>query len=197
MINVETFHNRVILHSCTYCIYDETSLEGYLIDAGDSLPVLTFIKDKRINIRGIFLTHCHFDHVYGINDFVDAISETKIYCSHETLMGLKDENLNMSYMYQDDEFIVPTGERYFVINHNSKVTCFGKDIEILSTSGHDVDCLCFIIGDSIFTGDSYIPYAPVIYPWKHSNKDDALKNEQMLKGLVANRGLNVYPGHFQ
>lgn len=197
MIKVEVFHNTVVLKSCTYCIYDDQTNEGYIIDAGDAEPVLSFIKKNGIIIRGMFLTHCHYDHIYGINDFLEKLPELKIFCSEGTMKGARDENLNMAYMYREDEFIGPAEERFCIINQHSKVLCFGKELEIIETPGHDIDCLCFIIGNSIFTGDSYTPYAPVIYPWKHSNKDDALKNEQSLKDMINKRNLSVYPGHFQ
>ena len=197
MIKVETFHNTVILQSCTYCVYDDVTYEGYVVDAGDASPVLKFIKENGINIKGVFLTHCHYDHIYGINDFVDALPEVKVYCSEETLVGLNDENRHMAYMYQEEDFIAPSNEHYCIINRNSRVVCFGEEIEIIETPGHDIDCLCYVIGNLIFTGDSYTPYAPVIYPWKLSNKEDALKNEQILKDLVKQMNLDVYPGHFQ
>lgn len=197
MIKVESFHNSIILQSCTYCIYDDVMQEGYVVDAGDATPVLKYIKENRIRIKGIFLTHCHYDHIYGINEFVDSLPGVKIYCSGETLLGLRDENRNMVYMYQEEDFNAPSDDYFCIINQNSNVLCFGKEIEIIETPGHDIDCLSYIIGESIFTGDSYTPYAPVIYPWKHSNKEDALKNEQALKDMVNKRKLSVYPGHFQ
>lgn len=197
MPKVEIFHNSVVLQSCTYCVYDDITHDGYIVDAGDSEPVISFILLKNITIKGIFLTHCHYDHIYGINEFVEAFPNAMVYCSAETLNGLKDENRNMAYMYQDEGFIAPSDNHYCVINHNSSVLCFGKEIEIIETPGHDIDCLSYIIGESIFTGDSYTPYAPVIYPWKHSNKEDALRNEQILKDIVNDRKLMVYPGHFQ
>ena len=197
MVKVQTFHNSIVLQSCTYCIYEEVTKEGYLVDAGDAGPVLSFMNQQGIELKGIFLTHCHFDHVYGINEFLKALPGTKVFCSEGTKEGLQDENLNMAFMYQEEEFIGPADFNYNIIDRESKIICFKKHIEIIETSGHDKDCLSYIIDDNIFTGDSYTPYADVIYPWKHSNKEDAIKNEQFIKSLIASRNLKVYPGHYQ
>ena len=196
MLKVEAFRGSNILQPCSYCIYDNTS-EGYLVDAEDVKTVISYVQTNNIEIKGIFITHCHFDHVYGIKEISDAFPSARIYCSRETFIGLKDENLNMAYMYQDEDFLVPSDEHFTIIDANSKIFCFGNTIEILQTAGHDIDCISYIVGDCIFTGDSYIPYTSVVYPWKNSNKEDALLNEKMLKTLAVNRHLKVYPGHYQ
>lgn len=98
MIKVKTFNNSAILKSCTYCVYNNQTHEGYIVEAGDAEPVLSFIKEKEIVVKGIFLTHCHYDHIYGINDFLEALPEIKIFCSEETMKGMHDEDLNMAYI---------------------------------------------------------------------------------------------------
>src|SRR5574344_2714232 len=136
MIFVKVFHNS-ILNSCSYCIYDDTNKYGYIVDVGDVEPIMSFVTENRINIKGIYLTHSHFDHVYGLNLIANLIPIVPIYCSAETLCGLKDERINMAYIYLDDDFIIPSDERFTIINHGSVISCFSMNIEIISCSGHD------------------------------------------------------------
>lgn len=196
MIKVNTFHNS-ILRSCSYCIYDDVSFEGYLVDVGDVEPILSFIKSNHILIEGVFLTHPHFDHVYGITEFINYNPSVRIFCSEEALSGLKNEDVNMSYMYLEDEFNLPPDERFEIINSDSRLTCFSFPLQIISCPGHDTGCLSYIIGDNIFTGDSYTPFAPVTYNWHRCDKQQALENEAYIREIIKVKGLKVYPGHYQ
>jgi glyoxylase-like metal-dependent hydrolase (beta-lactamase superfamily II) len=196
MIIVSIFHNS-ILKSCSYCIYDEESLEGYLIDVGDAQPIIDFIQTHGIDLKAVLLTHPHFDHVYGINEIVNAYPDIRIYCSSETLDGLKDEDINMSYMYLEDEFKIPDDSVFRLIDEAADVRCFNKQIRIEQCQGHDTGCLAFIIENNIFTGDSYTPFAPVTYNWHRCNKEMALESEKRLISIIQNEDLHVYPGHYQ
>ena len=183
MIKVEVFHNS-ILKSCSYCIYDDISLQGYIIDVGDVEPIKSLITERNIDIDGIFLTHPHFDHVYGIMGWANVYPSTLFYCSAKTLEGLKDEDVNMSYMYLEDVFEMPQERQFVIIDERSSVECFGKPIQIIPCPGHDSGCLSFIIESNIFTGDSYTPFAPVTYNWHRCNKELALKSEAYLLELI-------------
>lgn len=196
MVEVEIFHNSV-LKSCSYCVYDNITLEGYVIDAGDATPICGFITKNQIKVKGIFLTHPHFDHVYGVIELVKHFPSAPLYCSLETLEGLHNENVNMSYMFLDDIFRIPDGTIIMVIDENSHILCFGCPIHIIPCPGHDSGSLSFVFGKCIFTGDSYIPFAPVTYNWRRSDKQLAIKSESFLIEIVNSKGLRVFPGHYQ
>lgn len=55
-MNVITIKNE-LLQSATYFIGD------YLVDCGGSDRIFESLEGRELN--GIFLTHCHQDHVYG------------------------------------------------------------------------------------------------------------------------------------
>lgn len=196
MLKVCSFHNS-ILKSCSYCIYDNSSWDCYVMDVGDAEPIKSFIKDNRMNLKGIFLTHPHFDHVYGISELTTEFPTAKIYCSAETLEGLKDEDVNMSYMYLEDEFQIPDDSQFELIESSSEISCFGHSIQIIACPGHDTGCLCYIIGQNIFTGDSYTPFAPVTYNWHRCDKEKALESESRIVEIIKTKGLRVYQGHYQ
>ena len=81
-----------LLQSATYFI------GNYLIDCGDGDAILKIAKEQRKDIYGIFLTHCHQDHIYGIPKVMELFPNAKIYCSSMTHKGLKDDSLNLSYI---------------------------------------------------------------------------------------------------
>ena len=52
-----------------YLFFDAGTREGILIDTANSpKEVLKRIKDRRISLRTIVLTHCHHDHVGGVDE---------------------------------------------------------------------------------------------------------------------------------
>jgi len=47
-----------------YLVWDEVSREGALFDTGwDAGPILTMVAENSINLRHLFLTHTHEDHI--------------------------------------------------------------------------------------------------------------------------------------
>ena len=50
-----------------YLVYDETTLEGAIVDPGDRADMLLAdIEDKKIKLKYILLTHAHFDHILAV-----------------------------------------------------------------------------------------------------------------------------------
>lgn len=167
-----------LLRSCTYILYDSTEYV-FLIDCGDSDKVLKWIKTNNKIIKGIFLTHCHYDHIYGLGNVLRENPFVILFASKATIMGLKDENKNLSYIIKEENIIFNEEFRERQINEG----CYTFDtlqIEVLHTPGHSDDCLSYIIEDYIFTGDSFIPHTKVFANWPTSNKLLAIEQEQRL-----------------
>lgn len=176
-----------LLQSATYLF------DGYLVDCGDSEKVIQALEGKEL--KGIFLTHCHQDHIYGIEKVLTQFPHAKVYCSQKTWEGLKDDKLNLSYIIPEHFFCFTQDENVVVLEEGVH-TIGGMKVEVISTPGHSEDCLSFIIKDCIFTGDSYIPFAKVFTKWPTSNKALALENEARLKEIAETRKLKVFPGHW-
>lgn len=177
-----------LLQSTTYLIND------YLVDCGNSPKILEILAERKL--QGIFLTHCHIDHVYGIEKVLKMYPCAKIYCSEKTLNGLKDPNLNLSYILPDYSLSF-TKEENVVILTEGKHQIGNLQVVVLSTVGHSEDCISFIIENNIFTGDAYIPFAKVFTKWPTSNKMEAFQSEHKLLDIIKERNLNVLPGHWK
>ena len=97
-----------LLQSATYL------LGNYLVDCGDGDAILKVADEQDIEIHGIFLTHCHLDHIYGLPKVLKRFPVAKIYCSGQTHKGLKDETLNLSYTMPEVPFsFIYDGKRSF------------------------------------------------------------------------------------
>lgn len=167
--------------------------DGYLVDCGDAEKIFDVLEGK--GLKGIFLTHCHQDHIYGIEKIMARYPHAKVYCSQMTFEGMKDDNLNLSYILPEHSFYFSNDNNVVVLDDGIHIINNLK-VEVISTPGHSEDCLSFIIKDCIFTGDAYIPFAKVFTKWPTSNKALALENEAKLKELAKTRNLKVFPGHW-
>lgn len=194
-MTVKTIHNE-ILQSCSYILAVEDTDECYLIDCGDIAPIVDYITLHNKHLKGIFLTHSHYDHIYGINKLLQLYPKITIYASKGTIEGLSDPDINLSYMYDDGEYIVENITT--IVIPPVGITILNKNAIIpLSTPGHDRDCTTYIIDNCIFTGDSYNPDFPVFTKWRRSNETDAEKSIATILQLVEEKHLTIYPGHYK
>lgn len=195
MIKIKEFHNSV-LNSCTYCLYDNQQGEAAIIDPGDIDPIHSWLFQNDRIVNSIFLTHAHFDHVYGLFELYRLFPNCKIYCSKETYLGLKDSKINKSYMFLDGDLEIPDNENFVFVNSKNVLEVMGVKVGIIETPGHDDDCLTYIIDKAIFTGDSYSDTYQPQHRWNRSNLQVAAKSEIKIKRIIEDNGLIVYPGHF-
>jgi len=49
-----------------WCIEDSASRECIVVDPGDPQPVTEYLASKKLSLKGILITHHHFDHTAGI-----------------------------------------------------------------------------------------------------------------------------------
>ena len=63
----------------TYLVYDEDTLEGFIVDIGKYLKDITdFVKKEEIHIKYIIVTHGHDDHTGGVNDQRKDFPDAKV-----------------------------------------------------------------------------------------------------------------------
>lgn len=189
---VKQFNNQ-LLHSCSYIIDGDFLI---LIDPGEFNPLIDYVKDSGKNLRAILLTHCHADHIYGLEKIFDLYPDLPVYCSYSTSIGIYNNKQNLSFTLPDSPINISK-------SLNIKILAEGEfkiddlKVKVLETPGHSDDCLSYIIGSHIFTGDSYIPFSKVFTKWPRSQKALATENEAKLKSLVEEYALIVHPGHWQ
>lgn len=192
-MQVKKFTNR-ILSSNSYIIYKEDEKEVWLIDPGDSGPIMDWIKLKNKTVKGILLTHYHIDHIYGVNDFCEKFPELNIYASELSLVGLFSAKLNGSY-YMEMDYVVSCEDIQIVVE-NSQIELFNSTqiAIVIGTPGHNNDCISFKIGKYLFTGDSLMPGVKVHTKSKKANN---LIAQETISRIIENYPDNtiICPGH--
>ena len=188
-MNIERIVNS-FFSSNTFVLTEINSPDCWLVDVGDIEPILDLVGNRQI--KGVFLTHTHYDHIYGINKLVEHFPECIVYTSKHGKEGLFSDKLNFS-RYHDDSIIFQ-GKHIEVLNEGDEVKLFSNlGLKTIYTPGHDWSCMSYYTEDSIFTGDSYIPNVKVVTSFPKSNKRDAQISLDWLMELSKIR--NIYPGH--
>jgi hydroxyacylglutathione hydrolase len=98
-ILVERILNKPI-DSNSFVIYTKENKSCILIDPGteDSADLIFFIENNNLQPEFIFLTHEHFDHIWGVNKLKD-IYNSRIVCSGDCASKIVDIKKNMSVFY--------------------------------------------------------------------------------------------------
>ena len=181
-------HINSIFNSNTYLIEDEDYDYCWLIDIGDT----DYLIDKSLNIKGIILTHSHFDHIYGINKIIEKNHDCKIYISEYGKNALFSDKLNMSKYHGTP--LTCNSDNICVLNEGDKIDLYPDiTLNVLATPGHCPSCLTYYTDKYIFTGDSYIPGIKVVTNLPKGNKIQAQESVEKIKRLTENR--DICPGH--
>lgn len=142
-----------IYGATTYLIYDKASYEGALIDCTSSVDEIEkFIKEKNINLKYILITHGHFDHVYCVKKIKERFSSALVLMHKDDMPLLNQVPLQCS-MAGVENISVPCIDG--LVDENTKNLALGeKEIKVIHTKGHSKGGVCYLINDSLFSGDT-------------------------------------------
>ena len=156
MIEIYDITNSIFT-SKTYILSKEGEDKAWLVDIGDVEPVLSYLKERNLVVEGVFLTHAHFDHIYGIESLIKLFPECKVYCTEYAKEALASDKLNLSKYHGTP--IRYSGDNVEMVHDGEKMVLFEDEsqMEFFETPGHNPGCLTIVMGDVVFTGDAYIP----------------------------------------
>lgn len=156
MIEIHDITNTIFT-SKTYILSKPGEDKAWLVDIGDIEPVLSYLDERHLYVEGVFLTHAHFDHIYGLEALVDRFPESKVYVCEYAKQALASEKLNMSRYHGTP--INYSRNNVVIVKEGESLKLFEEEPEMVfyETPGHNPGCLTMVMGNMIFTGDAYIP----------------------------------------
>ena len=134
MITIEPIHLGP-MGNCTYLVTQGT--DALLIDpAWDPNYLINLIQTRNLDLRGVFFTHGHFDHVKFADRLLTHFN-LKAYLEEKDipLAGLPPEVL---HTYAGDQ----------------QVNIGPFAVRIIATPGHTAGGVCIQVEDALFTGDT-------------------------------------------
>ena len=184
---------NTIFTSKTYILYKKGHNGAWLVDIGDIEPVTRFLTERHLSVAGVFLTHAHFDHIYGLEVLVEKFPECKVHVCEYAKQALASEKLNMSRYHgtpinynRDNVVVVRDGDTMKLFDDE-------PDMVFYETPGHNPGCLTMVMGDKIFTGDAYIPEFGVNTRLPRADKEQAKVSLERIIKLA--EGKTVLSGH--
>ena len=208
MIHIEHFTFNSF-QTNSFILWDESG-KCAIADPGCSseaeLSRLTgFIADKGLEPVCILLTHCHFDHVYGMAALAREY-EIPVYADMNEMYSLQVTNAKLCGQFgfpMPDEFpIIRTSSdfhhpaRAIFVQDGDTIDVGNLRFEVIQTPGHSKGGLCFLERNEkvLLSGDTL--FAGAIGRTDHPGGDyETLMKSIFEKLLMLDGDTRVLPGH--
>lgn len=114
----------------------ELQAGAVVVDPGDAAPVLDYLKNHRLRLTAILITHHHEDHQGGIEALVAACGKTH---APRVFGPIAESIIGLTNPLQGGERLSVAGDTPF---------------EVIATPGHTRGHLSYLHGDNLFCGDT-------------------------------------------
>lgn len=166
-----------------YLLADEATGAAAVIDPGDDVTdtVERLCADNGWTLRGVFLTHGHYDHVGGVTALRQAFPGVPVYLHPADTGGtsqlLPTAGLGNVTLWRDGD-VVKLGE---------------LQVEVLHTPGHTPGSVCLRCRDILFSGDTLFAGSCGRTDFPGGSMEEMMTSLARLGGLEGD--LRVLPGH--
>ena len=140
-----------------YIVQDEKSKETMVIDpAGDVDKIVEMLDILNANLKYIYLTHCHGDHIGAVSE-VKSKKGGKILIHRDDAEGLDDENINLSACINMGDIELEPDSR---VDDRDLIHVGSLEFRVIHTPGHtkgSTSLYCekeglLFSGDTLFRG---------------------------------------------
>lgn len=141
-----------IVQTNCYFVYREGTNDVIFIDPADKGDyIYETLKEKDLHVKGILLTHGHFDHIWGCNKLRE-LSGAPIYAYEEEKVLCEDAVINVSEQVGRPYTVIP--DRY--LKDGEEITIAGMTCRLIATPGHTVGSCCYYFEDAgiLIAGDT-------------------------------------------
>ena len=140
------------LQTNSYIVFDQEFGEGLVIDAGgEPQKIIRKVEERGIKVRGIYTTHCHFDHILAVRDLKEVLG-----CGfyiHRADEEVLERSVEDAKMYLGlSRFDPPKPDGYI---DNGDVIEVGEIVlKVLHTPGHTPGSVSYVFDGGVFAGDT-------------------------------------------
>ncbi len=181
-----------LLRTNCYLVIDEESREAFLIDPADRADELARLIEKEdVRLKGILITHGHFDHVYAVTELA-AKYHVPIYCGEQEAELLANPILNESAAFRREVSVA--ADR--LLKDGQKLQLGKTEFTVIATPGHTVGGVCYYAEkeQAVFSGDTLF-FESVGRSDFHTGNERTLMRSIKEQLYVLPDEVIVYPGH--
>ncbi len=174
-----------------YIIKDEATGKAAIVDPGFyTLGLKSSLKKAGFEeFEYVLLTHGHYDHILGAADFKENMGAKLVIHADEEEF-LRDDSLSLT-----DErpygYVSPKADR--CVRDGDVISLGETKIKVLHTPGHTRGSVCFILGDTIISGDTLFRKNIGRWDFPTGDKQELLDSLRILAALEGD--YTVLPGH--
>ncbi len=125
------------MENFVYLVGSKRTREVFVVDPAWQIDtVLRTAKEEDLKIKGVLVSHYHFDHTNGIEELLEAV-DCPVYVNKN-----------------DKEFLDFSHGNIRVVDNGHKLTLGDTQIECMHTPGHTPGSQCFLCSGHLVSGDT-------------------------------------------
>lgn len=151
--------------------------------------VIDFLNQAKERPKYVLLTHCHYDHILGAEKLREMFG-LKIGIGEKDELGLRDTSVSLSQwagLEQKPFFADVTFSDGDALKIGDTV------VRVLHTPGHTIGSVCYIIENSVFTGDTL--FEGTVGRTDFPTGDFSMLKASLEKLKALEKDCRLYPGH--
>ncbi len=176
----------------SYLVGDPDSNSAFCIDPGGEPDlILEDLKEREWKLKGILLTHAHFDHVAGAGPLKEKTNAPLYLHEKDVEIYRRAPDSMMRWLGVTIDYLP---EIDYYLEENKELYIGEKALVVLHTPGHTPGSVCFYGGGCIFTGDLIFKGSVGRTDFPGGSTKDLIKSI-MDKILPLSKDIEIFPGH--
>ena len=178
-----------------YIVRNEDTDECFVTDPAACPPELVgHIRKEGLNVKAVLLTHGHFDHIMGLDDFLKEFP-VPVYAFSEEKPLLESAELNSSLGMFGSPYTF-SGAEY--VSDGQILHIAGFEIRVIHTPGHTAGGCCYYIPaeNVLISGDRLFRASVGRTDLPTGSMGDLVRSVRE-KLFVLPEETKVYPGHME